>query len=116
MGVCVEVGVGNPGVRVHDAQAGESLRPLIAGVSSLTSLGQQTVGELQRQPAMMILFSDMTCLVKLKSMFQPSLKRKEEGFEMELILSLLRHRILPVCSEFHFIRKYLSNTNEFRII
>ena len=116
MGVGVEVGVRGPGVSVHTGQAGGDLCLLIAGVSLLTSLGQQTVGELQRQPAMMILFSDMTCLVKLKSMFQPSLKRKEEGFEMELILSLLRHRILPVCSEFHFIRKYLSNTNEFRII
>ena len=61
MGVGVEVGVRGPGVSVHTGQAGGDLCLLIAGVSVLTSLGQQTVGELQREPAMMILFSDMSC-------------------------------------------------------
>ena len=61
MGVGVEVGVRGPGVSVHTGQAGGDLRSLIAGVSSLTSLGQQTVCEVQRQPAMMILTSDMSC-------------------------------------------------------
>ena len=61
VGVGVEVGVRGPGVSVHAGQAGGDLRPLIAGVSSLTSLGQQTVCEVQRQPAMMILTSDMSC-------------------------------------------------------
>ena len=60
MGVCVEVGVGGPGVSLHTGKAGGDLRPLIADVSSLTSLGQQTVGEVQRQPAT-ILISDMSC-------------------------------------------------------
>ena len=67
VGVCVEVGVGGPGICLHTGQAGGDLRLLIAGVSSLTSLGQQTVGELQRQPAMMILTSDMSCQAQCRN-------------------------------------------------
>ena len=52
MGVGVEVGVGCPGVGVHAAQAGGYLRPVITGISPLTHLGQEAVGELQRQPIM----------------------------------------------------------------
>ena len=48
--VGVEVGVRGPGVCLHAAQTRRDLRLLITGVSLLTSLGQQTVGELQSQP------------------------------------------------------------------
>ena len=66
MGVGVEVGVRGPGVGVHTGQAGGDLCLLIAGVSLLTSLGQQTVGELQRQPEMTILISDMSCQAQVQ--------------------------------------------------
>ena len=76
VGVGVEVGVRGPGVCLHTGQAGGDLCPLIAGVSSLTSLGQQTVGELQRQPTMMILIRDMSCQaqVKVPNKFTPKNK------------------------------------------
>ena len=50
VGVGVEVCVRGPGVCLHAAQARGDLRLLIAGVSLLTSLGQQTVGKLESQP------------------------------------------------------------------
>ena len=75
MGVGVEVGVRGPGVSVHTGQAGGDLCLLITGVSSLTSLGQQTVGELQRQPAMMILFSDMSCQTQVNVSTESKKKR-----------------------------------------
>ena len=75
VGVGVEVGVRGPGVSVHTGQAGGDLCLLIAGVSLLTSLGQQTVGELQRQPAMMILFSDMSCQTQVNVSTESKKKR-----------------------------------------
>ena len=75
VGVGVEVCVRGPGVGVHTGQAGGDLCLLIAGVSSLTSLGQQTVGELQRQPAMMILFSDMSCQTQVNVSTESKKKR-----------------------------------------
>ena len=48
VGVGVEVGVGGPGVGVHVLQTGGDLQLLGAGVGPLPSLGQQTVGELER--------------------------------------------------------------------
>ena len=52
MCVGVEVGVRGPGVGLHAAQAGGDLRLLSTRVGPLTSLSQQTVGELESQPAM----------------------------------------------------------------
>ena len=69
MCVGVEVGVRGPGVSVHTGQAGGDLHLLIAGVSSLTSLGQQTVGELQRQPAIMILIATCQAQVQPQNKF-----------------------------------------------
>ena len=54
MCVGVEVGVRGPGVGLHAAQAGGDLRLLITRVGPLTSLSQQTVSELESQPAMIV--------------------------------------------------------------
>ena len=75
MGVGVEVCVRGPGVSVHTGQAGGDLCLLITGVSVLTSLSQLTVGKLQCQPAMMILFSDMSCQAQVNVSTESKKKR-----------------------------------------